>query len=108
MSGWDQSAVTIATFLPALGALVVAFLPRGADRLARALGIAFTGGALAVGLAILTGFDYGAPSTPLQFALDTKWITAIGARFHLGLDGVSLPLFELTLLLSFLCAIYTW
>jgi NADH-quinone oxidoreductase subunit M len=25
-----------------------------------------------------------------------------------GIDGISLPLFELTLLLSFLCAVYTW
>jgi NADH-quinone oxidoreductase subunit M len=32
----------------------------------------------------------------------------IDAHYHLGLDGVSLPLFELTLLLSFLCMIYTW
>ena len=107
MSGWGQSAVTIATFTPALGALLISLVPRGRDRLARALGIAFTGIALGVGLAILAGFHYGS-STSLQFQLDTKWITAVGARFHVGLDGISLPLFELTLLLSFLCAIYTW
>src|SRR5438034_90138 len=107
MSGWEQSAVTIATLTPALGALLMVFVPRGRDRVARGLGIAITGIALGVGLAILPGFDYGS-STSLQFQLDTKWITAIGARFHVGLDGVSLPLFELTLLLTFLCAIYTW
>src|ERR687888_2754972 len=107
MSGWEQSAVTIATLTPALGALLMVLVPRGRDRLARGLGIAVTGVALGVGLAILPGFGYGSSSS-LQFELDTKWITAIGARFHVGLDGVSLPLFELTLLLSFLCAIYTW
>jgi NADH-quinone oxidoreductase subunit M len=107
MSGWQQAAVPIATFLPALGALVVAFVPRRADRVARGLAIAFTGASLAVGIAILPGFDFGS-SSALQFSIDTKWITAIGARFHMGLDGISLPLFELTLLLSFLCAIYTW
>src|ERR687888_1444 len=107
MSGWEQSAVTIATLTPALGALLMVLVPRGRDRLARGLGIAVTGVALGVGLAILPGFDYGS-STSLQFQLDTKWITAIGARYHVGLDGVSLPLFELTLLLSFLCAVYTW
>ena len=107
MSGWERSAVTIAVFTPAAGALLIALLPRGRDALARALAIAVTGIALGVGLAILPKFDYGS-STSLQFQVDTKWITAIGARFHVGLDGVSLPLFELTLLLSFLCAIYTW
>ncbi len=107
MSGWDQSAVTIATILPAFGAIVVAFLPKGRDRAARALGIAVTGLALGVGIAILATFDYG-PNAGLQFELNTKWVTAVGARFHVGLDGISLPLFELTLLLTFLCAVYTW
>ena len=107
MSGWEQSAITIAIFLPALGALVVPFVPRERDELARTLGIVFTGAALVVGLAMLPGFDYGGSSS-LQFEIDTKWITAIGARYHVGIDGISLPLFELTLLLSFLCAIYTW
>jgi NADH-quinone oxidoreductase subunit M len=32
----------------------------------------------------------------------------IGARYHVGIDGISLPLYVLTFLLSFLCAIYTW
>src|SRR5207253_10768953 len=40
--------------------------------------------------------------------LDVSWITALGARYHVGIDGISLPLYVLTFLLSFLCAIYTW
>ena len=37
-----------------------------------------------------------------------SWIPAIGVRYHVGIDGISLPLYVLTFLLSFLCAIYTW
>ena len=59
MSGWQQSAVTIATILPAAGAMVLLFVPRSRDRLARALGICVTGAALGVGIAILVTFDYG-------------------------------------------------
>jgi NADH-quinone oxidoreductase subunit M len=40
--------------------------------------------------------------------LDVRWIDAIGARYHVGIDGISMPLYVLTFLLSFLCAIYTW
>src|SRR5207253_3222253 len=40
--------------------------------------------------------------------LDVSWITALGARYHVGIDGISLPLYVLTFLLSFLCAVYTW
>jgi len=107
MSGWDKSAVSLAVFLPAFGALVVAMLPSRNDRLIRGLGIVFTGAALVVGIVMLFGFDYGA-GRGLQFELNGSWISTIHARYHVGMDGISLPLFELTLLLSFLCAIYTY
>src|SRR5919204_6972239 len=105
MSGWERSAITIATFLPIAGAVVIAFVPKERDRTVRWLGVVFTGAALLVGIAIALGFDYG--RSGLQFALNTSWISAIGARYHVGIDGISLPLYVLTLLLSFLCAVYT-
>jgi NADH-quinone oxidoreductase subunit M len=104
---WENSAITIATFLPALGAFVIALVPTRRERLVRGLGIVFTGAALVVGIAMLFGFDFGGRSG-LQFELNLDWISAINARYHVGIDGISLPLFELTLLLSFLCAIYSW
>src|SRR5712691_9310277 len=87
MSGWEQSAVSLAVFLPAAGAAVIALTPSRDERLLRSLGIVFSGAALAVGIAILSGFD---------------------VRYHVGVDGISLPLLELTLLLSFLCAVYSY
>src|SRR3989441_3288778 len=107
MSGWEKSAVSLAVFLPTFGAFVIALVPGGRDRLVRTLGILFSGAALAVGIIMLFGFDYGAHHG-LQFQLDASWISTIHARYHVGVDGISLPLFELTLLLSFLCAIYTY
>ncbi len=104
---WENSALRISKLLPIVGAVVISFMPKEKDRLIRALGIVFTGAALIVALAITIGFDYGAHDG-LQFGLNAKWITAIGARYHVGIDGISLPLFLLTFVLSFLCAIYTW
>ena len=66
MSGWDKSAVSLAVFLPAFGALVVAILPSRNDRLVRGMGIFFTGAALVVGIIMLFGFGYGA-GRGLQF-----------------------------------------
>src|SRR5690349_22780985 len=99
MTGWDKTAITLATFLPALGAVVVSLMPSSRDRLIRALGILFTGAALVVGIVMLFGFDFGAHQG-LQFQLDASWIPAVSAHYHVGVDGISLPLFELTLLLS--------
>jgi NADH-quinone oxidoreductase subunit M len=106
VSGWEQSAVTLAVFLPAAGAVAVALTPRSAEQAARALAIAFSGAALLVGVIMLFGFHAG-PSG-LQFEANASWIPAINARYHVGVDGISLPLLELTLLLSFLCAVYSW
>src|ERR671923_1041875 len=103
---WENSAITIATLLPIAGALVILFVPRDREQLIRGLGILFTGAALVVAVSIAIGFDYG--TSGLQDELDVNWISAIGARYHVGIDGISMPLYVLTFLLSFLCAIYTW
>ncbi len=103
---WENSAITITTLLPLAGAIVIVLVPKDRDRLVRGLGIVITGAALVLAAAIALGFDYGAGG--LQYELDTTWIDAIGARFHVGIDGLSMPLYLLTYLLTFLCAIYTW
>ena len=105
-SGWENWAISIAVFLPVVGALVIALVPGGRDRLIRGLGIVFTGAAFVVAVAIMVTFDYGREG--LQFQVNADWISVINARYHIGIDGISLPLFVLTYLLSFLCAIYTW
>jgi NADH-quinone oxidoreductase subunit M len=112
----DDWALSLAVFLPTLGALVIGLLPRDRDRLIRGLGILFTGLPLLVGIVLLFGYDFSAPGGfgvtadggTLQYEVNASWISVIGARYHLGVDGVSLPLLELTLLLGFLCMIYTW
>ncbi len=107
MSTWERSAITVATLLPLAGAVVIALVPRDRDRLVRGLGILFTGAAMVVAIALAIDFDYGAGGG-LQFELNTRWIPAISARYHVGIDGISLPLWVLTFVLSFLCAVYTW
>jgi NADH-quinone oxidoreductase subunit M len=103
---WESSAITITTLLPILGALVILLVPKDRERMVRGLGILFTGAALVLSVAIAIGFDYGTDG--LQYELDVNWISAIGARYHVGIDGISMPLYVLTFLLSFLCAVYTW
>jgi NADH-quinone oxidoreductase subunit M len=113
MSDW---ALTLAVFLPTVGALVIALVPGDRDRFVRGLGILFTAVPLVIGIALLFGYDFSAPGAfgdgsagqALQYEVNASWISVIGARYHLGIDGVSLPLFELTLLLGFLCMVYTW
>ena len=72
----------------------------------RGLGIAVTALAFVLSVIIAATYDYGAGG--LQFELDTTWIPVIGARYHVAIDGISIPLYVLTFLLGFLCSVYTW
>ncbi|MEP6758416.1 MAG: proton-conducting transporter membrane subunit, partial [Actinomycetota bacterium] len=106
-SSWQQWAITITTFLPIVGALVILLVPKEKDKMIRGLGIVIMALAFVCAVVIAFQFDYGR-SGELQFVQNAKWIPVIGARYHVGIDGISMPLFVLTYLLGLLCAIYTY
>ena len=107
MEWFDSSALTLAVFLPLAGAVVVALLPRARDGLIRGAALAATLLALLVGAGMVARFDYGAGAA-MQFQVQRSWIPSVGATYHLGVDGIGLPLLVLSLLLSFLCVVYCW
>jgi NADH-quinone oxidoreductase subunit M len=92
--------------LPALGALVLAVAPVS-DRVAKALGVGAAAATAVAAVVVAARFHYGTPSGHFQDVVDVKWLPAIGVRFTLGVDGISLPLVLLTVLLVLLCAAYT-
>ncbi|MFG2087817.1 NuoM family protein [Spirillospora sp. NPDC048824] len=95
--------------IPLLGALTM-LVPANrflrTDLAVRAFGTAVSGATLLVAISAMTAFDFGATSR-MQLETDREWASAIGLRFHLGVDGISLPLVVLTALLTFLCFLYT-
>ena len=103
----DDWGLALATFLPAAGAVVLMFMPSVQDRTIKMIGTAFAFLALVAGILILFRYDFGR-SGEIQLEVNTSWIPTIDARYHIGIDGISLPLLELSLLVTFLCAIYMW
>ncbi|MED7951669.1 NuoM family protein [Kitasatospora sp. NPDC058201] len=107
-----MNAVLIALLaLPVLGAALTLAPVFGtdaaaADRRALRFGTVLTGVVLLLTVVLAAGFDHDEPAR-MQATTDVAWIPAIGVRFHLGVDGVSLPLIVLTSLLTFLCALYS-
>jgi NADH-quinone oxidoreductase subunit M len=91
---------------PLLGA--VALLPASPrlDEIARPLGAVVSGATLLLTLTMAAGFDYSAAGR-MQMQTDVAWAPALDLRFHLGVDGVSLPLVVLTALLTFLSLLYS-
>ena len=98
--------LTLAVFLPAGGR-------GGDDGHPQGRGDAPQGGrprspawsSFAIGIALLANFDYDRAGE-LQFVRRQEWIDVINSRYIVGIDGISLPLLLLTLLIVPLCIIY--
>ncbi len=103
---WEESAITLTVLLPLLGAVAVALVPKRNEDYAKTLALLISIGGFALSLAILVGYDWGARG--LQYQLNVGWIEAAGINYHVAIDGISLPLFVLSYLLTMLCAIYSF
>ncbi|MEO7803718.1 MAG: NADH-quinone oxidoreductase subunit M [Actinomycetota bacterium] len=96
--------ITLAVFLPVIGIVAMMLVPKEKESIHKFLALAASGAALGMGLLVLGVYQFGASGMQLQKSL--SWIPSIGARYHVGLDGIALPLFVLSLLVTFLCMIY--
>ena len=104
---FDHSILTIITFVPLAGALLLALLPdKGKTMQWGALAVTLITFALTLHLPV--HFDYAAASGTFQFTTDTPWITAPAIRYHLGVDGLSMWLIVLTGFLAPLGVLISW
>ena len=104
LTSWGLSLMV---FLPLAGALIMMLVPKAEEQAHKVLALVFSLASAGVGLALLIDFDYD-HADKLQYVVDKSWIEVIGSRFIVGLDGLSLPLVALTLLITPLVVIYSW
>jgi NADH-quinone oxidoreductase subunit M len=86
--------LSIVVFLPLAAALLGALLP---ERSGRWVAVAGSVAALAYAIALIADFDRA--SAGLQYVTDDNWISELGIRYQLGVDGLNLFLVALTALL---------
>jgi len=97
--------LTAAVFLPLAGSILIAALPAQEGR-PRRMAAVFTGATFVITALLYLGFDRGASG--MQFVERVPWVPSLGMTYHLGIDGISLPIVLLTGLLSFLAVIASW
>ncbi len=107
MNGFDSWALSLAIFLPAVGAAALGVIPKAKEGALKATALLFTLATAAVGVYLLVNFDHGA-SDRLQFDVDRTWIEVINSRYHIAIDGISLPLLLMAMGITVLCVIYSW
>ena len=107
VTGFDTWVLSLAVFLPLVGALVIMLIPKAYETELKLVALGSSLMALVVGAYIATQFDYGAAGE-LQFVVDKGWIDVINSRYIVRLDGLALPLLLLSLVVVPLCLIYSW
>ncbi|WP_316013987.1 NADH-quinone oxidoreductase subunit M [Roseobacter sp. HKCCA0434] len=92
----DNYLLSLVTFLPAIGAVVMGLLLRGEDRAAvrnaRWLALFVTVATFLASLFIITGFD--PDDTGFQFVEEAEWLG--GLTYRMGVDGISVLFVMLT------------
>ncbi|MDQ1436743.1 MAG: NADH-quinone oxidoreductase subunit [Acidimicrobiaceae bacterium] len=103
----DTWALTLAVFIPLAGVVVLGFVDRTWEKGLKGITLLVSLLTLADGIYLLARFDYGA-SDALQFEVNRHWIDAINSHYHVGIDGISLPMLVLSMFITVLCVVYSW
>lgn len=98
--------LSLIVFLPLAAALVLGFVPRIGDTVARWAWVAKAFVDLLLVIGVWARYD--APATgALSFEERLPWIPGVGSSYHVGVDGLSLPLLVMSAALFLACAVYS-
>jgi NADH-quinone oxidoreductase subunit M len=103
--------LSVLTFLPMVGALVILFIPHISQSTARTVALISALGSLLVSVLAYLQFDPNAPfnadgPVPLQERIN--WGREVGASYFLGVDGIAMVLILLTTLISAIAIVWSW
>ena len=98
--------LSIILLSPVAGALLVMLVPAKQDRAVR--WAAFLVSLVPFGFSIWLWSAYDASVPGYQFVEQAVWYSAIGSSYHLGVDGISVPMVVLTTLLTPLALLISW
>ncbi|MFT7390390.1 MAG: NADH-quinone oxidoreductase subunit M [Paracoccaceae bacterium] len=91
-----SNLLSLITFLPLVGALVLVLVLRGDDKAAqlnaKMVALLTTGATFLLSLVVM--FDFDPSNTGFQFVEESKWL--LGLSYKMGVDGISLPFVMLT------------
>ena len=105
----DSMILTLVTFAPLAGALLLMLLPRR-DRDIRifALVVSLLTFVLSLHLPVYLHRALQRSQTGFAYEINRPWISSPNIRYHMGVDGISVWLVVLTTFLTPLCVLISW
>lgn len=98
--------LSLMTFTPLVGMAAILAMPGRAKNLIRWTSVVATGIPLVLGIILFMNFDRS--NAGMQFVERIAWIPMFNIEYYVGVDGLSIPMVLLTVLLSFLCVFASW
>ena len=98
--------LTLVTFLPTVGAVVLLLLPRRQEGTTKLAALVTTVVTFVVSLPVY--FSFNPTVADYQFVEQRAWIPSLGVTYHLGVDGISVLLVLLTTFLMPLVLLSSW
>src|SRR2546428_604618 len=102
----EHYVLTLIIFIPIVGMVAVLCLPRQAHDLIRWTAFLFTLPPFFLGVWLYRNFNGAVPD--LQFTVNVPWIASYNIHYFVGVDGVSISMVLLTVLLCPLCIVASW
>lgn len=98
--------LTLILISPVLGALITLFLPKDNLKLIRWFAVIVS--LIPLAFSIFLWFEYDAMKPGYQFVEQVPWYEVVNSSYHLGVDGISVPMILLTALLTPLALLISW
>ena len=98
--------LSIITFFPIIGMIIIALVPNRAEKSAK--WIALLVSLIMLGLSIYLWISFDPSQAAMQFEEKYRWISGVNIYYHLGVDGISMPMVFLTCLLTVLGVLVSW
>ena len=102
----DWPILSIVIWLPIIGGVLVLGSGDRAPNVSRWLALSVAILTFLLSIPLYTGFDTG--TAQMQFVENSPWIPAFDVNYHLGVDGISMPLILLTTFVTILVIIAGW
>ncbi len=106
MDFFANHILSVVLFTPLVGALLLLLIPRENEQAHKIAGNVFGVLGFLVSLPLLRWWNPG--DQPFTFQETADWIPSIGAKYHLGIDGISLLLVMLTTFLGMIAILSSW
>ena len=112
--------LSLITFLPILGMIIILFLPKEQSKTVKWLSLAITFAQVILACVLLANYNYNAAGVfdekSFQFIEKFRWINITGISwlgtvkidYFLGIDGISTPMVLLTAIISFIATLSSW